>query len=117
MYIDPGEFDTPAEIQQPSPDTSLDGAGSGSWATVDGEVWIGIREALPSRGEKLASGINMQSRPARIRMRWRDDITADMRFVVEGRGPLNIIAGPAMLGRRQWMEFMVEEYLPAGNGA
>lgn len=117
MYIDPGEFDTLATIERPIPDVSIDGAGSGTWSVVDSEVWIGIRDALPSRGEKLAEGINLETRPARIRMRWRDDITADMRFVIEGRGPLNIVAGPAMLGRFQWMEFMVEEYRPAGNGA
>lgn len=117
MFIDPGEFDTLASIERPVANSALDGAGSGSWALVDDEVWIGIRDVPPSRGEKLASGINMTTRPARIRMRWREDITADMRFVVDGRGPLNIIAGPATLGRRQWMEFMVEEYRPAGNGA
>lgn len=116
MFIDPGEFDTLATVERPVADTSLDGAGSGSWSVVD-EVWLGIRDMLPSRSEKLSSGINIETRPARIRMRWREDITADMRFVIEGRGALMIIAGPAMLGRRQWMEFMVEEYRPAGNGA
>lgn len=117
MHIDPGEFDTPATIQSPVPDTSLDGAGSGSWAEVATGLWISLRDALPSRSEKLGSGINIETRPARLRMRWRDGITADMRFVIEGRAPLQIISGPAMLGRRQWMEFMVEEYRPAGNHA
>src|SRR3546814_9150042 len=69
---------------------------------------------LPSRGEKLADGINVASRPARVRMRFRTDVTPDMRFVIDGR-VMQIIAGPAELGHREGLEFMVEEYCPAGQ--
>lgn len=117
MQIDPGELDTLAAIERPVSDESFDGAGSGTWTTVAEKVWIGIRDVLPTRDEKIASGINVQTRRARVRMRWRSDINENMRFVVGGRAPLNIIAGPATIGRRQWLEFMVEEYNPAGNAA
>lgn len=115
MFIDPGEFDTLVRIERPVADAAFDGAGSGDWALVD-EVWIGIRDMLPSRGERLADGINVTTRPARIRMRYRDDVSTEMR-IVAGDRILQIVAGPAELGRRQWMEFVAEEYRPAGNPA
>jgi head-tail adaptor len=79
-------------------------------------VWASVKDALPSRAEKLADGINMAARPARVRMRFRDDVTPDMRFVMGSR-IMQIVSGPAELGRREALEFMVEEYSPAGNPA
>lgn len=117
MQIDPGELDTLANIERPVADDAFDGAGSGTWASVDTDVWIGLRDMLPTRDEKTQSGMTVQSRRARVRMRWRADVDETMRFVVDGRDPLHIIAGPAVIGRRQWLEFMVEEYRPAGNAA
>ena len=49
-------------------------------------------------------------------MRIRDDITANMRFVMGSR-IMQIIAGPAVIRQGSGIEFMVEEYSPAGNGA
>lgn len=117
MHIDPGEFDTLATIERPARSDTFKGAGSGGWEIYDDDAWVGIRDMLPSRGERLADGISIETRPARLRMRYRDDVTASMRFVVEGRGVLEIVAGPATLGKRQWMEFMVHEYRPAGGGS
>lgn len=45
----------------------------------------------------------------------RSDVTADMRFTLRGR-VMQIIAGPADFAD-DGMEFMVEEYSPAGNAA
>lgn len=113
-----GELDRRVRIERPVADTSLDGAGSGSWQLVQ-EVWAGVKDMLPSRGEKLAQGINVSARPARVRMRYREDVTPDMRFVEMPKGTriMQIVSGPAELGNREWLEFMVEEYRPAGNGA
>jgi head-tail adaptor len=80
------------------------------------EAWVGIKDMLPSRGERLADGINVATRPARLRMRWREGMTSDMRFVLGSR-IMQIVAGPAELGRRDGLEFMVEEYSTAGSGA
>lgn len=115
MMITAGELDRRLRIERPVPDTSLDGAGSGSWALV-GEIWAGVKDMLPSRGERLAEGINIATRPARVRMRWRNDITPDMRFVM-GNRVMQIIAGPAEIGWRDGLEFMVEDYSTAGSGA
>ena len=112
-------------IENPVADETFDGAGSGSWALV-GLEWVGIVDALPSRSERLADGINVTARPARIRMRFRDGVTTAMRLVlmrseagewVPADRIMQIVVGPAVLGRREGLEFMVEDYSPAGNGA
>lgn len=102
-------------IERPLPDTALDGAGSGTWALV-GEAWAEVQDALPSRGERLADGINIATRPARVRMRFRTDISSSMRLVMGAR-IMQIITPPAELGFREAIEFMVEDYTSAGNTA
>jgi head-tail adaptor len=113
--IDPGTLDRYITIERPLASDSFTGAGSGSWVKVD-DVWAGIQDALPSRSERLADGINVKTRPARVRMQYRDDVTGDMRFV-EGDRIMQIVSGPAELGRCDGLEFMVEDYSPAGNPA
>lgn len=111
-----GELDKQIRIERPVAAASFKGAGSGDWQLVQDKVWASIKDILPSRAEKLAEGINVSTRPARVRMRFREDITPDMRFVFGAR-IMQITAGPAEIGTRDGVEFMVEEYRPAGNGA
>lgn len=115
MSLDPGTLNRRITIEQPVADEAFDGAGSGTWQKVD-DVWANVQDALPSRAERLASGINMAARPARVRIRFREDISPDMRFVM-GTRIMQIVSGPAELGFREGLEFMVEEYSPAGNPA
>lgn len=123
-----GELDKRIRIERPVANNSFKGAGSGTWELVADGVWAGIRDMLPSRGEKLADGINVTTRPARVRMRYREDVTTAMRFVLGATVTndvvdysrariMQVIAGPAEIGTRDGVEFMVEEYRPAGNGA
>lgn len=116
MKLDARELDRQINIERPVPDTAVDGAGSGGWVLVEANVWVGIQDALPSRAERLADGINVAARPARVRMRYREDIAPNMRFV-EGSRIMQIVAGPAVLGRRSGLEFMVEDYTSPGNPA
>jgi head-tail adaptor len=107
-------------IERPVADDSFDGAGSGEWSTVQEDVSAEIVDELPSRDERIANGMKSASRRSRLRLRYRTDITSGMRFVettddVDGR-ILDIVGGPARLGR-ELIEFMVEEYSPAGNAA
>ena len=115
MALQAGRLDRRITIQQPVADDALDGAGSGAWQEV-ATVWANVQDALPSRGERLADGINSSERPARVRIRYRAGITSDMRFVMGDR-IMQIVAGPAELGRREALEFMVVEYRPGGNTA
>ncbi|APZ98065.1 phage head-tail adaptor protein [Sphingopyxis sp. QXT-31] len=107
-------------IERPVTASGFKGAGSGSWETVQDDVSAEIEDVLPSRDERLSSGLNIATRRARVRLRYRTDIKADMRFVditdgTDGR-IMQIIGGPAKLGREA-VEFMVEDYSTAGSGA
>lgn len=113
--LDRGSLNRWIRIERPVADAAFDGAGSGTWELVT-EVWASVQDVLPSRAERTQSGINTSTRPARVRMDWRDDVTPDMRFV-EGSRVMQIVAGPAEIGWRDGLEFMVEEYRPAGNAA
>lgn len=116
-------------FERPVADASFGGAGSGTYTLIC-EVWAEVQDMLPSRGERLAEGVNVANRPARVRMTYRNGLSSGMRILV-GRNVrdadgeihwqtnriLQIISGPAELGRREGMEFMAEEYTPAGNPA
>lgn len=118
--FDPSKLNRRVRIERPIPDTSLDGAGSGTWELVK-VVWAEVQDMLPSRGERLAEGINVAARPARVRIRYRDDVRSDMRMVLLWKGVperiMQIVSGPATLGSRDGLELMVEDYRPAGNPA
>lgn len=108
------------QIEQPIADTSFDGAGAGRWEPLGKPIWASVVDKPLMRAEEqLADGINIASRPARVRMRFRTDVTAAMRFVMLGPVPrvMEIVAGPAEIGFRDEVEFMVEDYSTAGNAA
>jgi head-tail adaptor len=123
-----GVLDRRIRIERPQADASFKGAGSGTWQPVV-EVWANVQDVPPSRGERLAEGINVASRPARVRMQYRGGISSSMRVLighyedVDGERTwftdrtVQLITEPAELGFRDGLEFMVEEYRPAGNGA
>ena len=59
-------------------------------------------------------------------MRFRDGVTTAMRFVllrwdgsvwVSADRIMQIVSGPAVLGRREGIEFMVEDYSAGGDGS
>ena len=89
-------------------DPRLGTAKAGAWTnyvTVAAEV----QDVLPSRSERLDDTINIARRPTRIRTRFREDITSDMR-IIYGERVLQIVSGPAELGRRDGLELIAEEY-------
>lgn len=120
-----GDFDQKIRIQRKVADTSFDGAGSETWELL-AEVWANIQDKLPSRGEKLADGLTIATRPSRVRIHYRTDVTAAMRILVGGtvngvwqtERTAEIVTPPAEVtedGRRRYIEFMVEDYSTSGN--
>ena len=81
---------------------------------VNPTVWAEVQDVLPSRAERLADGVNIARRPARVRTRWRDDVTGEMRVKV-GERVMQIVAGPAELGRREGLEMLCEELSTSGE--
>lgn len=77
-------------------------------------VWAEVQDVLPSRAESLAEGIDIARRPARIRTRYRDDITGAMRVKI-GERVLRIVAGPVEIGRREGLEMICEELSSEGE--
>lgn len=76
-----GPLNRRLRIERPTADESFTGAGSGTWAPVV-EVWASVQDALPSRGERLAEGINVAARPAQVRMNYRQGIDSSMRALI-----------------------------------
>jgi head-tail adaptor len=90
-------------------------AGQAPWVLV-AEVWADVQDKLLSHGENLADGMNISNRPARVRMRWRADVSADMRLVMGAR-VMQIVSEPAEIGNRAGIEFMVESASTEGQAA
>lgn len=116
-------------IERPVSDDTFDGAGSAAWPLVC-EVAAEIVDMMPGRGERETDGINLATRPARVSIRYRNDLTARMRVLVgrntdDGAGNIvwqtdrtaQIVTVPAELGFREGLQFMIEDYSTAGNGA
>lgn len=77
--------------------------------SVAATLWAQIQDALPSRSESVLQGIALARNQSRIRLRWLDGVDSSMRVVDLVSGDVyQIIGGPAMLGRREFLELMCE---------
>jgi SPP1 family predicted phage head-tail adaptor len=87
-----------------------------TWAEF-ATVWANVQDVLPSRAEGTPDGIRIANRPARIRIRWIAGVTSDMRIVLLDRDDrlLQIVGGPAEMGRKDGIEMVGEEYSTAGS--
>jgi len=73
-------------------------------------IWCEKQDVMPSRSsESIQSGVEISTLKSRIRMRYRNDIDSSMRLII-GTNTYQIVSEPAELGRRQYIEFMVEKY-------
>lgn len=81
---------------------------------VFAERWAQVSDMLPSRAERVQEGINLSRRPARIRLRWLAGVTAEMSVQI-GLRILQIVSGPAMIGRREIIEIVAEEISSFGE--
>ncbi len=87
--------------------TNKPGKGKEQWDEVC-TVRAEVQDVLPSRAQRDSDVATASARPARLRMLYRTDITADMR-VVHDRRTYEIVTGPAQLGFRQRLELVIEE--------
>jgi head-tail adaptor len=116
MELQSGDLDRLIRFERPAAgDDGFMSAGQRGWERV-ATVWAQVVDVLPSRGERAAEGVTIASRPARIRIRFRPDITADMRIIFGSR-TMQIVAGPVELGRRSGLELMAQDYSTAGQPA
>jgi head-tail adaptor len=120
----PGRFDTPVTIRVNTP--TREGrykTRTNAWS--DGPTVLAeVEDILPSRADRVGDEISLTRRPARVRMHYRTDVTQANRLKIgkppaageeDNRREVRIVSGPAELGRRQGLEFMVEELSTEGQ--
>jgi len=115
--IDPGQFNRKISIERKS--VAVDpnyGTESITW-TPFARVFASVMDVLPSKSERNGEHITIANRPTRIRIRYLDGLTSDMRIILTDRDnrELKIVAGPAEIGRRRYMELMAENYSTSGS--
>lgn len=108
-----GQLDRRITIQRPTVVEDPEfGPVPGPWETVFARVPAQVWDTLPGTAERNGQAINMSERPARVRIRYLRGITSDMRIIVHNEVDTihQISAGPAEIGRREWVEFTVKEF-------
>lgn len=80
-----------------------------TWELV-GMAWAEMVDKLPSRDEATLNAIALSSVRTRLRLRYRTDIDASMRFIIMRPNETiwTIIGGPAMIGTKEQIEFLCE---------
>jgi head-tail adaptor len=101
------------QVNQPAPDPVY-GRPTDNWVTYNGAARIPaqVLDSLPSKAEQEKDGVRIGTQGTRVRIRYLAGVTAAMRIVRHGAADrvMQIVAGPAEIGRREWLEFMAEEY-------
>ena len=74
-------------------------------------VWAEVLDVLPARAqaEQVRNGVQVATLRSRLRMRYRTDIDATMRVLIGGVVH-QIVGGPAEIGRKEYMELLIEVY-------
>lgn len=79
--------------------------------SVARQFWVNYVEEMPSRSEGVLQGLVLAKQRGVLRMRYRAGIDSSMRWTIhydDGDVVMQIIGGPAILGRKQYLEFMLE---------
>lgn len=73
-------------------------------------AWMEVRDVPPSRAESVKLGLTVAINQTRVRYNYRTDITSAMRIRISGpvERVLQIVAGPAVLGDKEYCEVMCE---------
>lgn len=113
--MDAGNLDRRIVIEYTSTGQDDYGAPVQSWTEL-ATVWAEVTDLSPSRGaEALQQGLQVARNATRIRYRYRADVTSAMRIRELGAADatvrtLQIIAGPAEIGRQEFSEVLCERY-------
>jgi head-tail adaptor len=108
-----GQLDRRVTLQQKTVTQDPDyGTETIVWATFASRIAAQVQDTLPSKSESVQQGVRVGTRPARVRLRYLAGITSDMRVVLHDTTDriLEIIGGPAEIGRREGIELVCQEY-------
>lgn len=104
----------PTEVVDP-----VYGPQPGGWEVVAARVPAQLLDQLPSKSERVEGGLKVADRPARLRIRYMPGLTSDMKITLHdgadasGDRDYQISAGPADIGRREWIEFTITNFTTA----
>ena len=73
-----------------------------------------VQDMLPSRADRIAEAVDITRRPCRVRIRYRSDLTGELRLQIRGRD-YRVVSGPMELGRREGLELLAEELSTEGQ--
>lgn len=117
-----GRLDQLIEIQYEGPSTPDPDSGRpvANWLpldvlpgspTVAAPLWANWEDTPPSRSEGVRQGLAVARNQSKVTFRYRSDVDSKMRIVRKGDvdQTYEIVGGPAMVGRYQWSEVVVEK--------
>lgn len=76
--------------------------------------WTDVVPTRTSRDEAQREGLVQGRKQARVRIRYRDDVDASM-VLQRGTRIATIIGGPVVLGRKEYLQMLVEEFTTRGG--
>ncbi len=82
-----------------------------TWVAV-GTTFASVEDVPPSLSEAVKNGLNVARNQTKVQMRWRTDVDSTMRLTINRPAATlyQIIAGPAEVGNKRAIEFMVERF-------
>jgi SPP1 family predicted phage head-tail adaptor len=80
--------------------------------SVAQKFWANVSDVPPSRSEAVKQGLELARNQTRITIRYRSDVDSTMRITVhyETDQIFQIVGGPAMIGRKQYLEMVCEKF-------
>lgn len=106
------QLDRRITIEAPATVDGDYGPQPGGWTSFAARIPAQVQDTLPGKFESVQQGLRIAAWPARVRIRYLAGVTSAMRIIVHGATDrtMHITAGPAEIGRREWLEFVVTEF-------
>lgn len=112
--VDAGRLDRRIKIERPV--RVADDYGSATVTTWEevATVWASVQDQLLFNAAEGSKELRQRTLPTRIRIRYRDDITTDMRATILDRDRVMQLISISELGRGDIIELMAENYSTTG---
>ena len=108
--MDIGRLDRPILIERPTETRNEYNEPVITWVEYSRE-FASVLDVLAGSREATNQDIRLTKRPVKVCLRYRNDITTDMRITILDRGRiLQIVTPPAEIGRKEALEIICEEF-------
>lgn len=101
------------EVRSGATDSKYGRPAGDAWVPLR-ETWAEVQDVMPSKllADETVNGLRKARVMSRVRIRYQLGLSSDMRIVeISGqRRTMTIISGPAALGGRRELEFLVEQF-------